>query len=105
MCRFDDGEEACRNAIEIWEEAFGVASPMTATSLELLANIMRDTGRFGRLVANISCPLIGRNDTHRGSHKGKQRCSAKACLTCRILQSVHILQLRISKHSKAILSC
>ncbi len=51
LYRFDDAEEACRNAIEIWEEAFGPASPVTTTSLELLANIMRDTGRPGALPA------------------------------------------------------
>lgn len=46
-CRFEEAEEACRNAIEIAENLFGVASPATATSLELLARIMRETDRLG----------------------------------------------------------
>lgn len=50
-CRFDDAEEACRNAIEILEETFGPASPITTTPLELLANIMRDTLRAGTVPA------------------------------------------------------
>ena len=62
-CRFDDAEEACRNAIEVLEETFGPASPVTTTSMELLANIMRDTGRAGTVLA--SC--ISRFDVHQNS--------------------------------------
>lgn len=46
--RFEEAEEACRNAVEVWESLFGPASPVTAASLELLANIMRDTDRLGK---------------------------------------------------------
>ena len=61
-CRFDDAEEACRNAIEVLEEAFGPASPVTTTSLELLANIMRDTGRAGMAFASFSLHCDGHDE-------------------------------------------
>ncbi len=46
-CRYEEAEEACRNAVEIWEEKSGPATAVTCTSLELLAKIMRATGRTG----------------------------------------------------------
>jgi len=47
ICRYEEAEEACRNAVEIWEEKSGPATSVTCSSLELLAKIMRSTDRLG----------------------------------------------------------
>jgi len=49
FCRYEDAEEACRNAVEIWEEKSGPTASVTSGSLELLAKIMRGTARYGTL--------------------------------------------------------
>ena len=45
--RYEEAEEACRNAVEIWEEKSGPTTPATCSGLELLAKIMRSTERVG----------------------------------------------------------
>jgi hypothetical protein len=52
--RYEDAEEACRNAVEIWDEKSGPTASVTSSSLELLAKIMRGTARYGTLVPSPS---------------------------------------------------